>query len=232
MQLSIIIPTFNEQVMIENTLRQLHYLRQIGHEIIIVDGHSEDNTAKLAENLADQCIISPRGRATQLNQGAEAAKGDILLFLHADTLLPQHIDQLIINALQTHSSDWGRFNVQLSGQAKLLRIIEWLMNKRSCLTGIVTGDQAIFIKRHLFDKVNGFPDQALMEDIEISRRLKRFSRPICMQQKVVTSSRRWEEKGIIRTILLMWGLRLGYFLGFSPNYLKKFYYTSNCNPQN
>lgn len=224
MRLSIIIPTRNEQAVIETTLVSLQPLRQAGHQIIVVDGHSKDKTVTLAENLVDRCITAPCGRARQLNMGARIAERNILLFLHADTVLPPQADHLIVQALTTHLSDWGRFDVKLSGQARLLRIVEWLMNKRSCLTGIATGDQAIFVKRNLFEKVNGFPDQPLMEDIEISWRLNQFSKPICIKQPVITSSRRWEEKGIIRTILLMWGLRLGYFLGLSPNYLHKLYY--------
>ncbi|RKZ54836.1 MAG: glycosyl transferase [Candidatus Parabeggiatoa sp. nov. 2] len=223
MHLSIIIPTLNEQAVIIKTLQTLQPLRQAGHEIIVVDGGSTDNTRTLAAPLADNVLLHECGRARQMNFGAQFAQHDILLFLHADTHLPARADSLIINGLAETGRKWGRFNVRLSGRAWLLRVTGHLINWRTCLTGIATGDQAIFMQRSLYTQAQGFPDIPLMEDIALSRQLKRFSRPYCIQTPVITSSRRWEQHGIVRTILLMWGLRLAYALGVNPQTLKKYY---------
>ena len=224
MRLSIIIPVLNEQTVIVDTLQSLQVLRKAGHELIIVDAGSTDNTQKLAAPLADYVLETKRGRARQMNAGAKFAHNEILLFLHADTHLPAKAELLIINGLAKSGRQWGRFDVRLSGQAKLLRLVERLMNWRSCLTGIATGDQAIFIQKSLYNKVQGFPEIPLMEDISLSKKLKRISPPLCIRKNpVITSSRRWEENGIIRTILLMWSLRLAYALGASPETLKKHY---------
>ncbi len=221
MHLSIIIPTLNEQTVIIKTLQTLQPLRQAGHEVIVVDGGSTDNTRTLAAPLADNVLLHKCGRARQMNFGAQFAQHDILLFLHADTHLPARADSLIINGLAKRK--WGRFNVRLSGRAWLLRVAGHLINWRTCLTGIATGDQAIFMQRSLYTQAQGFPDIPLMEDIALSRQLKRFSRPYSIQTPVITSSRRWEQHGIVRTILLMWGLRLAYALGVNPQTLKKYY---------
>jgi len=221
-QLSIIIPTLNEIENIEATLRPLQTLRAQGHEIIVTDGGSEDTTVALATPLCDRLVHAPRGRALQMNEGARYACGNYLLFLHADSVLPDDAPGLISSALQ--SSTWGRFDVRLSGRHWLLRIIESMMNLRSRLTGIATGDQAIFVMRGLFEELGGFPDLALMEDIELSKRLKRHGRPACLKQKVLTSSRRWEAHGILKTVLLMWRLRLAYFFGARPEQLSRHYY--------
>ncbi len=223
-RLSIIIPTLNEGIRISSCLRSLQHLRKAGHEIIIVDGGSGDDTLAQADGLADHCLQSTAGRARQMNHGAAVAKGDFLLFLHADTLLPQSADKAIINALDNNSKyAWGRFNVRLSGDHRALRLIATMMNLRSRLSGIATGDQGIFVERRTFTLVDGFPDIALMEDIALSRRLKRISRPACLHLSVVTSSRRWENNGILKTILLMWHLRLAYFFGAKPAQLAKRY---------
>ncbi len=169
-------------------------------------------------------IVSPPGRAAQMNRGAAIAHGEILLFLHVDTRLPPNADRLITAALDGAGHRWGRFDVRLSGHHPLLRIVEGLMNLRSRLSGISTGDQAIFVRRADFESVGGFPDIALMEDIALSRRLKRLARPCCLRQRLVTSSRRWEANGIVRTIALMWWLRLAYFLGADPARLRKRYH--------
>jgi rSAM/selenodomain-associated transferase 2 len=224
LKLSIIIPVLNEQTVIVNTLQPLQALRKAGHELIIVDADSTDNTPELAAPLADYVLQTKRGRARQMNAGAKLAHNEILLFLHADTHLPAQAELLIINGLVTSKRQWGRFDVRLSGQALLLRLVESLMNWRSCLTGIATGDQAIFIQKSLYNKVQGFPEIPLMEDISLSKKLKCISPPLCIRKKpVITSSRRWEENGIIRTILLMWSLRLAYALGIKPEILKKYY---------
>ncbi|MDM8560911.1 TIGR04283 family arsenosugar biosynthesis glycosyltransferase [Candidatus Parabeggiatoa sp. HSG14] len=221
--LSIIIPTFNEQAFIVETLKALQPLREAGHEVIVVDGNSIDNTRSLAAPLADSVLLTSCGRARQMNIGAQFAHNDILLFLHADTLLPIQADNLIINGLTKTERYWGRFNVRLSGQMPLLRVVERLMNWRSYLTGIATGDQAIFVQRTLYFQIQGFPNIPLMEDIALSRHLKHFGYPLCIKKPVITSSRRWEQRGVIRTVLLMWGLRLAYAVGVNPHFLKKFY---------
>lgn len=222
--LSIIIPTLNEEDIITNTLERLEVLREAGHEVIVADAKSFDKTYSLAAQFADSVLLTEEGRGWQMNAGAEYANNDILVFLHADTRLPDNADKLINQALQEDGKkDWGRFDVQLSGKARLLRLVERMINWRSCFTGIATGDQAIFVKASTFKQVDGFADIPLMEDVDLSRRLKRITRPICIKTPVITSSRRWEENGIIRTILLMWSLRLAYALGVSPETLKKYY---------
>jgi rSAM/selenodomain-associated transferase 2 len=221
-QLSIIIPALNEAAGIEATLRPLQPLREQGHEIIVANGGSEDATVALATPLCDRLVHAPRGRARQMNEGARYACGNYLLFLHADSVLPDYAPSLISTALQSHT--WGRFDVRLSGRHWLLRIIEFMMNLRSRLTGIATGDQAIFVMRGLFEELGGYPDLALMEDIELSKQLKRHGPPACLKQKVLTSSRRWEARGILKTVLLMWRLRLAYFFGIHPEQLHRHYY--------
>jgi rSAM/selenodomain-associated transferase 2 len=221
--LSIIIPTLNEDDIITDTLERLQVLREAGHEVIVVDARSFDNTYGLAAPLADSVLLADEGRGWQMNAGAEYANNDILLFLHADTILPDNADKLINQALQEDDKSWGRFDVKLSGKAWLLRIVEGMMNWRSCFTGIATGDQAIFVKASTFKQIGEYADIPIMEDIDLTRRLKRIKRPVCIKTPVITSSRRWEENGIIRTILLMWSLRLAYALGVSPETLKKYY---------
>jgi rSAM/selenodomain-associated transferase 2 len=223
MRISIIIPVLNEAPVIVRTLSGLQTLRVAGHEVIVVDGGSKDGTVALSQPFADRVIRADRARSRQMNAGAKAAKGDILLFLHADTLLPENAAQSIINGLKGQRGRWGRFDVRLSGSHYFLRIIEHLMNLRSRFTGIATGDQAIFVRRRLFEAMGGFPDIDLMEDIALSRILKRYGRPLCLRQWVVTSSRRWEKKGVLRTILQMWRLRLAYALGVDPKHLARLY---------
>ena len=222
-RLSIIIPALNEAGGIAETLRPLQILRRHGHEVILVDGGSRDATVVLAATGVDQVIHSSRGRAQQLNAGAHAARGQALVFLHADTQLPPDADQLILHALKRRL--WGRFDVRLSGTHSGLRVIEKLMNWRSRLTGIATGDQAIFVRRETFLAVGGFPAIPLMEDIALSRSLKQLGRPQCLRACVTTSSRRWEQQGLIRTILLMWWLRLAFWLGADPARLAQRYHS-------
>lgn len=218
MKLSIVIPTLNEAAGIERALEALAPLRANGHEVIVADGGSEDGTGGLAVALADRVIVAPHGRAPQMNAGAAAAAGDALLFLHADTRLPPHADRAVIGALQAHA--WGRFDVRIDGHSPLLAVVAYFMNLRSRITGIATGDQAIFVRRAAF---RGYPEIALMEDIAFSRSMKRISPPACLSERVLTSGRRWERNGVIRTLLLMWRLRLAYFLGASPDELARRY---------
>lgn len=217
--LSIILPTLNEAGGITAALRAL---QPLAAEVIVVDGGSEDATADIAREFADQVIVAPCGRARQMNAGAALARGDVLLFLHADTRLPVDAEGLVRAAIAA-GADWGRFDVRIDGQSPWLPLVAALMNRRSRLTGIATGDQAMFVRRALFMALGGFPDQPLMEDIELSRRLKARARPACLRERVLTSGRRWERHGVLRTVLLMWSLRLRYFFGASPQALAKAY---------
>lgn len=221
--LSIIVPTLNEASEIKNALAALQELRRSGTEIVVADGGSDDGTPALARELADRVVASPRGRAAQMNAGAAAARGDIFLFLHADTRLPDRADRLVTEALRGATSCWGRFDVTLIGRSRLLPLVAAMMNWRSRLTGICTGDQSLFVTRQAFEAVGGFPELPLMEDIAMSKRLKRLSRPIPLRARVRTSGRRWDRDGPFRTALLMWGLRLAYFFGADPALLARLY---------
>jgi len=224
MRLSIIIPVLNEATVIVQTLSSLQSIRRRGHEVIVVDGGSDDQSSSIAIPFSDKVIHGLRGRSRQMNAGAESSTGEILLFLHVDTLLPNDADRLIIEGMNGRRRLWGRFDVKLSGKHPLLRIIEFLMNWRSRLSYIATGDQGIFVKRELFEKIGGFPEIDLMEDIALCKILKKYGPPLCLWQWITTSSRRWEEKGLFRTVLLMWFLRLAYFFKADPNRLVKLYY--------
>lgn len=220
---SIVIPTLDEAEGIAATLAALQPLRARGCEVIVADGGSADETAELARPLADAVVAAERGRARQQNAGAAAATGDVLLFLHADTRLPADADRLVLDGLGRTGRGWGRFDVRLTGRHPLLRVIERMMGMRSRLTGIATGDQAIFVRRDWFRDVGGFPAIPLMEDVALSKTLKRRGRPLCLRAAVVTSSRRWESRGVWRTMLLMWRLRLAYALGADPTALAERY---------
>lgn len=220
-RLSIIIPAIDEAERLATTLPSLARLRRAGHEVVVVDGGSRDDTRRRAGPLADRVLIAGCGRARQMNAGAAAASGDVLLFLHADSLLPGDAEAAIARAMTV--SCWGRFDVRLWGREWPLRIIEAFMNLRSRVTGIATGDQAIFVERETFRTIGGYPDIPLMEDIAISRRLKAVARPACLRQRVVTSARRWRANGIARTVFLMWRLRLAFALGADPRQLARRY---------
>jgi rSAM/selenodomain-associated transferase 2 len=225
--LSIIVPVLNEAGAIEDALRSLAPLRARGAEVIVVDGGSTDATVTLARGLADRVLRAGQGRAHQMNAGAAAAGADLLLFLHADTRLPGTALDLILDGMQRSQRAWGRFDVRIDvrigGASRLLKAVAACMNLRSRLTGIATGDQAIFVRRAQFLAVGGYPLQPLMEDIELSHRLKRRSRPLCLRACVTTSGRRWERFGVWRTIVLMWRLRLLYWLGAPADKLAKAY---------
>ena len=222
-KLSIIIPVLNEGDGIAAALDALAHLRALGTEVIVVDGGSRDATVERAQLRADRVVLAPRGRALQMNAGAERASGDVLLFLHADTRLPAEADRVVLNGLDQSRRVWGRFDVKIDGRSRLLPVVAWLMRLRSRLTGIATGDQAIFLRRDAFQAVGGFPALALMEDIAICKRLKRLGRPLCLRACVTTSGRRWEKNGVLSTILLMWRLRFAYFLGADPKQLARQY---------
>jgi len=221
--LSLIVPTLDEAEGIIETLQVLQPLRERGCEVIVVDGGSSDHTPLLARRWADQVLQSSRGRALQMNAGAAAARGEILCFLHADTRLPENADGLIIDGLARSRRSWGRFDVQIEGRHPMLKVIARMMNWRSRLTGIATGDQAIFITRSLFEAAGHFPEIPLMEDIALSRQLKIYGRPLCIAHRLTTSGRRWEQQGLWRTMLLMWRLRLAYRLGADPRELASRY---------
>jgi rSAM/selenodomain-associated transferase 2 len=221
-QLSIVIPVLNEAVGIGATLARLQAARRRGQEVIVVDGGSGDGTPERCDGLVDQLLCVGRGRAAQMNAGAAKARGDALLFLHADTLAPEDVDRLIAAAL-IDAPGWGRFDVRLSGRQPVLRLVEWLMNLRSRITGIATGDQGLFVSRDWFETLGGFPDLPLMEDIVLSKRLKCRARPHCLRARLLTSSRRWETHGIARTVVKMWWLRAAFFLGVPASRLARQY---------
>jgi rSAM/selenodomain-associated transferase 2 len=225
MRLAVVVPVLDEAIAITGTLQALAPLRERGAVVVVADGGSTDGTPALAAPWADAVIAAPRGRARQMNAGAQAeaaTAADVLLFLHADTRLPPDADRLL-QLLEATGRPWGRFDVTIEGRSALLPVVAGLMNLRSRLTGIATGDQAIFMRRTAFVEVGGFPDQPLMEDVEISRRLKRIGPPLCLPHPVVTSGRRWDQRGPWRTVVLMWRLRLLYWLGMPPERLAKWY---------
>ena len=222
MRLSIVVPALDEADGIAAALDALAPLRASGHELIVVDGGSHDATLALSRSRADHVLEGPRGRARQMNAGAALASGDVLLFLHADTRLPPEAAQRIAEALG-QGAGWGRFDVRIQGRSRLLPLIAMLMNLRSRLTGIATGDQAMFVRRDLFQRVGGFPDQPLLEDVELSRRLRAVAVPACLRERVLTSGRRWDTRGVWPTIVLMWRLRWRYWRGAAPDELARAY---------
>ena len=221
-RLSIIVPVLDEAAVIVATLDALAAPRAAGHEVIVVDGGSADETLALSRDRADSAIAGPRGRARQMNAGAKHARADVLLFLHADTRLPRFGVERITSVVSKGAA-WGRFDVRIEGRSPMLAVVAALMNARSRLTGIATGDQAMFVRRDLFERIGGFPDQPLMEDIELSRRLRACAPPACLRERVVTSGRRWESRGVWRTIVLMWRLRWRYWRGAPADELARAY---------
>jgi rSAM/selenodomain-associated transferase 2 len=218
LKLSIVIPALNEAERIGAALQALAPLRRRGCEVIVVDGGSADRTRELAEPLCDRVVLAARGRAVQMNCGARHASSEALLFLHADTRLPPDGDLFVREALTHHL--WGRFDVEIESRHRLLKVVACAMNLRSRLSGIATGDQAIFVRRDAF---RGFAPIALMEDIAFSREMKRRSAPACLRERVRTSGRRWETRGVLRTVVLMWRLRLLYYFGAPPERLARLY---------
>jgi rSAM/selenodomain-associated transferase 2 len=222
--LSIIVPVLDEAENLERLLPHLS-ARCPDAEVIVVDGGSADRTALVARAWPRaRYLASERGRARQMNAGARAARGDMLLFLHADTLLPVGAADAIASVLAEPEVVGGRFDVSFASPHPAFRLIATFMNWRSRLTGIATGDQAIFVHRDVFEALGGYPDIPLMEDVEFSARLRRQGRIRCLRLRVTTSARKWERDGIVRTVVLMWALRLLYFLRADPARLHRWYY--------
>jgi rSAM/selenodomain-associated transferase 2 len=220
--LSIVMPVLDEAAGIVARLQSLQPLRRQGVELIVVDGGSQDDTVSLAVPLADRVVTTDRGRGRQMNAGAVCARGNALLFLHADTVLPPDAMSAVRRALAGGAA-WGRFDVRIVDGPAGVAVVAWAMNLRSRITGIATGDQAMFCTREAFSAAGGFPEIALMEDIVLSQRLRAISRPACLRQRVETSGRRWAHHGLVRTVLTMWWLRLRFWLGASPDALARAY---------
>ncbi len=220
--LSVIVPTLNEGAVIESLLQDLQPLRDTGCELILSDGGSHDDTCEKARSWVDHVVAGPAGRSAQMNRGAAVAKGEWLWFLHADTRISGSPVE-ILRALELVSKDWGFFAIRLDAQGPWFRLIETMMNWRSRLSGIGTGDQGLFLRRELFQRIHGFAQIPLMEDVEICKHLRRLERPHVMRLQLTTSARRWQTQGVLRTVFLMWRLRLAYFLGVSPQRLAKQY---------
>jgi rSAM/selenodomain-associated transferase 2 len=216
--LCIVVPVLNEAASLAEFLQGLAPYRQRGVPVVVVDGGSDDDTLAVARAHADLALAAPRGRASQMNAGAAACPAEVLLFLHADTQLPEQADALVRRATLGPFA-WGRFDVRIESPRLALRLVAWAMNLRSRWSGIATGDQAVFVRHDLFTQLGGYPDIPLMEDIALSRRLKQHGRPACLRERVSTSARRWEQHGVWRTVALMWRLRAAYFFGADPHQL-------------
>jgi len=224
MKVSVIIPALDEEAAIASTLaRARSGAGAHDIELIVVDGGSEDATAARAAEFADKVLCAPRGRGRQMNAGAWAASGEVLLFLHADTILPPGYPEIIGRAVSDPDIAWGRFDVELTGRGILLRLVERLINLRSRVSRIATGDQAIFVRSDVFRRAGGYPDIPLFEDVALSRTLKRLGKSACLRERVVTSARRWQKEGVVRTILRMWMLRALFWFGVPPAKLCAFY---------
>ena len=221
LSISIVVPVLDEAAVLGTALASLAPLAAAGAEVIVVDGGSRDGTREIAEGRGCRVVSAPRGRAAQMNAGARVARGDALVFLHADTRLPENALDAISAALAR--SSWGRFDVTIVGKGWLLALVAAMMNVRSRLTGIATGDQAMFVRRDAFERAGGFPPIPLMEDVALSRALKKLGPPACLEDRVATSGRRWEKHGTLRTILLMWRLRAAYAMGADPRSLARAY---------
>lgn len=224
-KLSFILPTLNEANVVQEQLMRLQLFREAGHEVILVDGGSSDGTVRLATGLVDQLLVTAPGRSLQMNAGAASATGELLVFLHVDTELPADAAVLITRAIAAPEFEWGWFCVRLGNSKLPFKIIAACMNLRARLTFVCTGDQAMFVTRQLFNRVGGFPRVPLMEDVAVSKLLRRKSTPNWITRPVIASSRRWERHGIVRTVVLMWWLRLLYFMGVNPARLLSMYYT-------
>ena len=221
MNISVIIPVLNEEKTIAPILDGLKQLAP--YEIIVVDGGSDDGTREICARSGVKILSSTRGRARQMNLGAKEARGDVLLFLHADTRLPGSALSDIAEALSDTRYVGGRFDIELDGKHWMLKVIGRLISYRSRISKVGTGDQAIFVRREIFERMGGYPEMPFMEDIAFCRTLKSLGKIACLRSRVITSARRWENDGVWRTILRMWILKLFYLAGVSPSHLKRFY---------
>lgn len=222
--LAVIIPVLNDATALEKNLKSWTSRRSRELAIITVDGGSEDDSFEIASSLSDHCLATQRGRATQMNAGAEIATSQYYLFLHADTFITEGGYRSLLECLQNTRPAWGFFLVSLNNPNPIYRIIEKMMNWRSTVTRVATGDQCLFVSTDAFEHVGGFEDAQLMEDVAISKRLRQLAQPSIIKMPVQTSTRRWEKHGVVKTILLMWLLRAAYFLGVSPERLHRLYY--------
>lgn len=230
-KVSIVVPTLDEASRLADALLPLAPLRDAGHEVIVVDGGSRDGTPEVAAPLADQVLAAPRGRAIQMNAGAAVASGATLLFLHADCRLPAS-GIAAIEGTHAHGYRWGRFDVRLEGRSPLLPLVAAMMNRRSALTGICTGDQGLFVERELFEAVGGFPPIPLMEDVALSKALRRKAGPPkCVTARITASGQRWDTHGAAKTIGSMWALRFAYWRGADPGALARRYYGVDAAPR-
>jgi rSAM/selenodomain-associated transferase 2 len=220
---SIIIPVLNDAASLRKLLKLLQPLRQQCYEIIVVDGGSDEQLTGQDQLKLDRYLVTTAGRARQMNAGAEVARGELLWFVHADSEIDPKNIQLLLQQFKASGRNWGRFDVNLSGHDWRLKWVAFFMNWRSAITGIVTGDQGVFVYKKNFIQVNGYPNIAIMEDIALSKKLLKLSRPFRIRQRLTTSGRRWLTRGVFRTIMLMWSMRLAYFLGMSPQRLSRFY---------
>ena len=217
-----IIPALDEEASIARVIRSC---REAGPcEVVVVDGGSRDRTVEIARGEADAVIAAPRGRAAQMNAGAAVARGEVLLFLHADTLLPGRSVPAVLDALQDPEVIGGAFRVRLAaspGAGRYVRatlgVTGRMIGARAAVSRSYSGDQAIFARAEAFRAVGGFPEIPLMEDVELSRRMRRAGKTVLLPLRVETSGRRWEAWGPLRTVLFMWRLRIGHLLGRTPS---------------
>jgi rSAM/selenodomain-associated transferase 2 len=219
--ISVVIPVLDEEAAISATLESLQRLGP--SEAVVVDGGSTDRTRELVAAKKVRLLESRRGRALQMNAGARAASGDVLLFLHADTRLPSSAMVEVRAALSDPKCVGGRFDVELEGEHWMLKRVAAMISLRSRLSRVATGDQAIFVRKKIFEEIGGFPDLPIMEDIAFSRAMKKRGRVACLRSRVITSGRRWEKDGVWRTVFKMWALKLLYLAGVSPRSLRRFY---------
>jgi rSAM/selenodomain-associated transferase 2 len=222
--ISIVIPTYNESGTIKNTITKLSEIVSADDEVIVVDGLSDDNTREIVSNFPDvKLLTSKRGRSTQMNLGAEMAKNEYILFLHADTLISATGLTLMKSQIISNGIGWGWFPIKLNSPKLIFRVLEIGANTRTRLTGVPLGDHGIFIRKELFNEVGGFPEMPIMEDIEFIRKIKAVSKGVEIKSPVSTSVRRFEKSGIIKTFVTMWVLRILYYLGISPKTLASYY---------
>jgi len=228
-KLTIIIPVYNEAEILSDFLADLFasFENSPNIEVLLCDGGSSDSSVQIAKQFPCKIINSPAGRARQMNTAAAEAKGEWLVFVHADTSLPDHW----MNLVTSSSAPWGRFDIKLEGNHQMYRIVERLINWRSSLTSVATGDQVLFFRQDFFRQLNGYENIPLMEDIAISKAARKKAKPLQIRQTVITSSRRWQEKGVVKTILTMWILRLAYWLGVSPHTLHRYYYPESVSTE-